>query len=81
MARPKRDTVFTEMAGKTVESIKYEENPDWQALGLAFSDGTLLTFELSSRVEIQASYLKARRGNLELIWNYGRVSAVSVQKS
>jgi hypothetical protein len=73
--------VFTEIAGKTVESIKYEENPDWQALELAFSDGTLLTFELSSRVEIQPSYLKARRGNLELIRNYGRVSAASAQKS
>ena len=65
MARPKRDTVFTEIAGKTVESIKYEENSDWQALELAFSDGTLLTFELSSRVEIQASYLKARKGKPE----------------
>lgn len=81
MARPKRDTVFTEIAGKTVESIKYEENPDWQALELAFSDGTLLTFELNSRVEIQASYLKARKGNLKLIRNYGRVSAASAQKS
>jgi len=81
MARPKRDTVFTEIVGKTVESIKYEENPDWQALELAFSDGTLLTFELSFRVEIQASYLKARKGNLKLIRNYGRVSAASAQKS
>jgi hypothetical protein len=75
MARPKRDTVFTEIPGKTVESIKYQENPDCQALELAFSDGTLLTFELSSRVEVQASYLKARKGNLKLIRNYGRVSA------
>jgi hypothetical protein len=74
MARPKRDAVFTEIAGKTVESIKYEENPDYQVLELAFSDGTLLTFELSSRVEVQASYLKARKGNLKLIRNYGRVS-------
>ena len=81
MARPKRDIVFTEMSGKTVKSIKYEENSDWQALELAFSDGTLLTFELSSRVEIRASYLKARKGNLKLIRNYGRVSAASAQKS
>ena len=58
MARPKRDSVFTEIAGKTVESIKYQENPDYQVLELAFSDGTLLSFELSSRIEIQASYLK-----------------------
>ena len=74
MARPKRDTVFTEVVGKTVNSIKYGENPDYQVLELAFSDGTLLTFELSSRVEVQASYLKARKGNLMLIRNYGRVS-------
>lgn len=80
MARPKRDIVFTQMSGKTVESIKYEENSDWQALELAFSDGTLLTFELSSRVEIQASYLKARKGNLKLIRNYGPVSAAPLQK-
>lgn len=80
MARPKRDIVFTEIAGKTVQSIKYQENPDYQALELAFSDGTLLTFELSSRVEVQASYLKARKGNLKLIRSYGRVSGVSARK-
>lgn len=80
MGRSKRDTVFTEVAGKTVESIKYEENPDWQALELAFSDGTLLTFELSSRVEVQASYLKARKGDVKLIRNYGWVSTASARK-
>ena len=80
MARAKRDAVFTEVVGKTVDSIKYEENPDYQVLELAFSDGTLLTFELSSRVEVQASYLKARKGNLKLIRNYGRVSGGLVQR-
>ena len=49
MARPKLDTVFTEIAGKTVESIKYEENPDYQVLELAFRDGTLLHKSLSTR--------------------------------
>ena len=81
MARPKRDTVFTEIAGKTVDSIKYEENPDYQVLELAFSDGTLLTFELSSRVEVQASYLKARKGNLKLIRSYGRVSGAPAHQA
>jgi len=80
MARSKRDTVFAEVAGKTVESIKYEENPDWQALELAFSDGTLLTFELSSRVEVQASFLKASKGDVKLIRNYGWVSTASARK-
>jgi hypothetical protein len=81
MTRPKRDTVFAEAAGKTVESIKYQENPDWQALELAFSDGTLLTFELSSRVQVQASYLRARNGSLKLIRNYGRVAGTPARKN
>jgi len=74
MARPKCDAGFTGIAGKTVDSIKYDENPDYQVLELAFSDGTLLTFELSSRVEVKASYLKAQNGNLKPIRNFGRVS-------
>jgi len=81
MARSKRGNVFTEIAGKTVESIKYEENPDYQVLELAFSDGTLLSFELSSRVEVQASYLKARKGNLKLIRSYGRVSGAPAHQA
>jgi len=32
MARARRDAVFTEVVGKTVESIEYEENPDYQVL-------------------------------------------------
>ena len=77
MARPKRDTVFTEAAGKTVKSIKYEENPDCQALEVAFSDGTLLSFEFSASVTVQGSYLRARKGNLRLIRDFGRISGRS----
>lgn len=74
MALPNRDTVFAEVTGKTVESIKYEENSDWQALEVAFSDGTLFSFEFSARVMVQAKYLAVRRGDLEMIRNFGRVS-------
>jgi hypothetical protein len=74
MARRKRDTVFAEAKGKRVESIRYEEDPDWQALEVLFDDGTLFSFEFSSRVVVQASYLKARQGNLAMKRNYGRVS-------
>jgi hypothetical protein len=77
MARPRRGTVFTEATGKTVESIKYEENPDWQAVEVAFSDGTLFSFEFSARVTVQASYLAVRRGDLKMVRNYGRVSGAS----
>ena len=61
MARAKRETVFTEAAGKTVKSIKYEENPDCQALEVAFSDGTLLSFEFRARVTVQGSYLRTQK--------------------
>jgi hypothetical protein len=74
MVRPKRDTVFTEAAGKTVKSITYAENADSQALEIVFSDGTLLSFEFSACVTVEASYLRARKGNLKLIRNFGRVS-------
>jgi hypothetical protein len=74
MARRKRDTVFAEAKGKRVETIRYEEDPDWQALEVVFDDGTLFSFEFSSRVVVQASYLKARQCNLAMKRNYGRVS-------
>jgi hypothetical protein len=74
MAGTRRDTVFSEATGKTVESIKYEENADWQSLAVMFSDGTLFSFEFSSRVTVQARYFRATSGNLEPIRSYGRVS-------
>ena len=81
MARQKRRTVFTDVAGKTVKSIRYEENPDCQALELAFSDGTLLCFEFSARVTVQGSYLRARKGNLRLIRDFGRISSHSADQT
>ena len=81
MAPPKRDTVFTDVAGKTVKSIKYEENPDCQALEVAFSDGTLLCFEFSARVTVRGSYLRARKGNLRLIRDFGRISGHSAHQA
>lgn len=80
MARTKREIVFSEVKSKTVEFIRYVENSDWQAIEFAFSDGTLLTLELRSQVEVQASYLKAREGNLELIRNYGRISGAPARR-
>ena len=74
MDQSKRGTVFNEVTGKTVQSIKYEENSDWQALELAFSDGTLFSFEFSACVAVQASYLKVHRGDLKMIRNFGQIS-------
>jgi len=77
MVRSKRGTVFTELAGKSVQSITYAENADSQALEVLFSDGTLLSVEFSARVTVQASYLKARNGNLKLVRDLGRISGHS----
>jgi hypothetical protein len=63
MARRKRETTFSEVTGKTVESIKYEENADWQALEVAFRDGTLFSVEFNARVAVRASYLKVHQGD------------------
>ena len=70
----KHETTFPEIAGKTVTSIKYEENSDWQGLEVAFTDGTLFSLEFSARATVKASFLEVRAGNLEMIRSYGRVS-------
>jgi hypothetical protein len=80
MARVKREREFHEAKGKQVESIKYQENADWQAIELIFADGTMYSIEFSAQVAVQASFLKARRGNLKMIRNYGRISADSDRK-
>jgi hypothetical protein len=77
MAPKKREIAFADAAGKTVESIKYEESSDWQGLEVAFSDGTLLSFEMSARVAVRADYLKAESGDLKLVRKYGQVSGNS----
>lgn len=74
MARRKTGRMFTEAAGNTVESIAYAENPDWQELVVTFTDGKVFSFEFSARVTVRASYLKVRKGDLDIIRNYGPVS-------
>lgn len=64
---------FTEAAGKVVAFINViNDPPDWQALEVRFTDGTLFHFEfLATQVKIKTEYMEARRGDLELIRNYG----------
>lgn len=77
MARLKNKTLFREAEGKTVESIRYEEDSGWQSLEIAFTDGTLFSFELSATVMVKAGYFSVRRGNLAPIRNYRRISGDS----
>lgn len=81
MARRKASREFAEASGKTIRSIKYEENVGWQALVITCTDGEVFSFEFSARVTVQASYLKAHKGNLKLIRNFGRVSGDSAHQA
>jgi hypothetical protein len=64
---------FTEAVGKVVAFVNViNDPPNWQALEIRFTDGTLLHFEfLTTEVRIKPQYMEARRGDLELIRNYG----------
>lgn len=70
---PKVGVNFTEAAGKVVAFVNViNDPPDWQALEIRFTDGTLLHFEFTTtHTRIKPKYLEARRGDLALIRNYG----------
>ena len=70
---PKLGLNFTEAVGKVVAFVNViNDPPEWQALEIRFTDGTLLHFEFSTtQVQIQPKYMEARSGDLELIRNYG----------
>jgi hypothetical protein len=75
MARRRADKAFTGAAGKTVESIEYADNSDYQALVVTFTDDKALAFEFSARAAVQASFLARNRRDLELIRQYSPVSS------
>jgi len=64
---------FTEAVGKVIAFVNViNDPPNWQALEIRFTDGTLLHFEfMTTEVRIKPQYMEARRGDLELIRNYG----------
>jgi hypothetical protein len=70
---PKIGLNFTEAVGKVVAFVNVvNDPPNWQALEIRFTDGTLLHFEfLTTETRIKPKYMEARRGDLELIRNYG----------
>ena len=73
---PKLGRNFTEAVGKVVAFVNVMNSPpDWQGLEIRFTDGTLLHFELlTTQIQIKPKYLEVRRGDLELIRNYGILS-------
>jgi hypothetical protein len=70
---PKIGLNFTEAVGKVIAFVNVvNDPPNWQALEIRFTDGTLLHFEfLTTETRIKPKYMEARRGDLELIRSYG----------
>lgn len=70
---PKLGLNFTEAVGKVIAFVNViNDPPNWQALEIRFTDGTLLHFEfLTTETRIKPKYMEARRGDLELIRSYG----------
>ena len=68
---PRLGLNFTEAVGKTVAFLNViNDPPEWQALEIRFTDGTLFHFVLqTTQVEIKAEYSEARDGDLKLIRN------------
>ncbi|MEG9437412.1 hypothetical protein JAO29_14745 [Edaphobacter sp. HDX4] len=64
---------FTEAVGKIIAFVNVvNDPPNWQALEIRFTDGTLLHFEfLTTETRIKPRYMEARHGDLELIRSYG----------
>ena len=64
--------LYEEATGKTVDFIRYAgQSKDWSAFEVRFTDGTFLFIEPVPRVEFRVRLLKASRGNVRTIREYG----------
>ena len=64
--------LYEEATGKTVDYIRYAElSRGWPAFEIRFTDGTFLFIEPVPRVEFRVRLLKANRGNVGTIRDYG----------
>ena len=64
--------LYEEATGKTVDFIRYaEQAKGWAAFEIRFTDGTFLFIEPVPQVEFRVRLLKATRGNIKAIRDYG----------
>ena len=64
--------LYEEATGKTVDFIRYVEDLSGPpAFEIRFTDGTFLFIESVPRVEFRVRLLKARRGNVKTVRDYG----------
>jgi hypothetical protein len=63
--------LFDEAAGKTVASIRLNNDSHRPALEVRFTDGTFFWFELVPRVALEIRSMEQRDGDLEIVRDYG----------
>ena len=64
--------LYEEATGKTVDLIRYaEQSSGWPAFEVRFTDGTFLFIEPVPKVQFRVRLLKASKGNVKVIREYG----------
>ena len=69
---PGQGLLYEEATGKTVDFIRYaEQSSGWPAFEVRFTDGTFLFIEPVPKVQFRVRLLKASKGNVKVIRDYG----------
>jgi hypothetical protein len=69
---PGQGLLYEEATGKTVDFIRYaEQSIGWPAFEVRFTDGTFLFIEPVPKVQFRVRLLKASKGNVKVIREYG----------
>ena len=71
-----KSILFKEAIGKTIasfEQIIMDEEGGWN-LEIYFTDGTVMVFDMTARLEVRAQILKQKDGGLEPVRTYGKRS-------
>jgi hypothetical protein len=69
-----KSILFREAIGKTIasfEQIIMNEEGGWN-LEIYFTDGTVMLFDMSARLEVRTQILKQKDGGLEPVRTYGK---------
>jgi hypothetical protein len=69
---PGQGLLYEGATGKTVDFIRYaEQSIGWPAFEVRFTDGTFLFIEPVPKVQFRVRLLKASKGNVKVIREYG----------
>jgi hypothetical protein len=69
---PGQGLLYEGATGKTVDFIRYaEQSSGWPAFEVRFTDGAFLFIEPVPKVQFRVRLLKASKGNVKVIRDYG----------